>query len=318
MTSSFKTLLKVVITTFLIWWLVMSVDWREVGEIMIQVSVPLLVLYCLLQLVGNLLSAWKWRFLGSAQGFTFSLRDGFFAYLSGAFINNFLPSTIGGDTYRTMWMSQVGERARAATVVVFDRLTGLLALFLTAAVGITFLPFRTLWENPVMGIVVFVVALATVVIFVSLFFSQLLFRIIVTLTSLLPWPQLQSFVGRFSMFADTVLYLKALGMSLLFLLVGVGLSNFALWQALGAGIDFGTFLGCIFLATLIANIPLSVNNIGIKEWAYILVFGLVGMSAELAVTAALLSRLLQMLLSCFALPWYWQQKTVSNKEKSLR
>lgn len=310
-----KTWVKLLVTALLVWWLVGSVDWGSVGQILVEVSLPLLGLYCLLQLAGNLLSAWKWRFIAATQGFSFSLRDGFFGYLSGAFINNFLPSTIGGDTYRTLWMSEPGKRFEAFTVVLYDRLSGLLGLFLMAAAGLFFLPWQTFLTDPVLIMIGALILSVTVVILISLFWFTGLFELSLLVIDWVPlalFEKLKQAISRFRPLIEVDLYLQSLFLSLLFLGIGVGLSNYALWQALGAALPLGTFFGCIFLATLVANIPISINNIGVKEWSYVLVFGLVGVSAELAVTAALLSRLLQMLLSFLALPWYLREKHERN------
>ncbi len=315
MKLSFKTGVKLSITTFLVWWLVRHVEWQSVGEILSEVSIPLLMLYALLQLLGNFLSAAKWRYLAKAQGFAFSLANGFFSYLSGAFINNFLPSTIGGDTYRTLWMSDPGKRFEAFTVIFFDRISGLLGLFLLTAVGFFFLPWQTFLSDPVLLIIAAIVLGVTLFILLSLFWFTGLFELaLLVIDWFPPLVKIKNAIERFRPLIETDRYLIAMLWSIVFLLVGVGLSNYVLWVALGSELPILTFFGCIFLATLIANIPLSINNIGIKEWSYILVFGLVGVSAEMAVTAALLSRLLQMLLSFLAVPWYLRSKQLQNSE----
>ncbi len=315
---------KVLVTIVLVWWLVGSVDWASVGRILSGVSLSLIGLYCLLQLAGNLLSAWKWRFIAGSQGFAFSLRDGFFGYLTGAFINNFLPSTIGGDAYRTLWMSAPGKRFEAFMVVLFDRVSGLLALFLMAAAGLFFIPWRTFLTDPVLILIGAIVLSVTLVVLISLIWFTGLFELMLLVIDWVPlaiFDKIKRSIERFRPLIEIDLYLQSLLLSLLFLGVGVGLSNFALWHALGADLSLGIFFGCIFLATLIANIPISINNIGVKEWSYVLVFGLVGVSAELAVTAALLSRFLQMLLSLIAVPWYLrtkseQQSVISNEQRA--
>ncbi len=317
MSLTLKQILKWGIAGLLVWWLIGHVDWITVLGILKQVSLPLIGLYCVLQLVGNLLSAAKWQMIAKTQGFTFSLRDGFFSYLSGAFINNFLPSTIGGDTYRTLWMSEPGKRFEAFTVVLFDRLSGLLALFLSAAVGLFLLPWQAFIADPILIIIGLVIISMTVCILISLFWFTGLFELVLLIVDWVPFAifeRIKQMIERFRPLIEIDLYLKSLLYSLVFLGIGVGLSNLFLWQALGAPFPLLTFFGCIFLATLIANIPISVNNIGVKEWSYILVFGLVGASPELAVTAALLSRLLQMLLSFIAVPAYLRFKRVANKQ----
>ncbi len=299
---------KGMVTLILVWLLVREVDWVGVGNTLENVTLSFIGLYLVLQLVGTWLSAWKWQYLAGTQGFIFSLRQGFFHYLAGAFINNFLPSTIGGDTYRTMWMSEPGKRFEAFGVVLFDRLSGLLALFLLSALSLFFIPMEYFFQQPVLIIVGVLMLGAAIFALFSLISITGFFELVLTIAGFLPWEKVRAQLERLQPLAETTLYLKALGFSFLFLLIGVGLSNWALWQGIGLTLPFGAFLGCIFLATLLANIPISINSIGVKEWSYIFVFGLVGVSAEMAVTAALLSRFLQMLLSFLALPAYLEER----------
>lgn len=299
---------KTVVTLVLVYWLIQKVDWGEVTVVLQRVSLSLLSVYILLQLVGNFISAWKWQYLGKTQGFTFSLKDGFFSYVTGAFINNFLPSTVGGDAYRTLWMSQSGRRFEAFMVVLFDRLSGLLGLFICAAAGFFFLPWEVFLTDPVLLLIGAIVLSVTLIVFISLFWFTGLFELLLLIIDWFPpLKKVKQAIERFRPLIETDLYLLSLLWALLFLVVGIGFSNYALWSALGAHIPIMTFFGAIFLATLIANIPLSINNIGIKEWSYVLVFGLIGVSPEVAVTAALLSRLLQMGISFVAVPWYVRQ-----------
>lgn len=303
-----KMPLKIVVTVILVVWLVKSVNWSSVAGIIAEASVPLLISYCLIQIIGNIISAAKWQYLARLQGFSFSVADGFFVYLSGAFINNFLPSTVGGDTYRVFWMAKAGERVRAFAVVFFDRITGLLGLFLLSGLGLFAYPWAVLSTDPVLIILGAIVLSAALMIFAALLWTEKLYHSLQPLAALFPGQKLVGIFQGFESFANRKTYGRALLWSIFFMLVGVGLSNYALFQALGADLPFWVFFSAIFSATLVANIPISVNNIGVKEWAYVFFFGLVGVSAEVAVTAALLSRLLQMLISFLALPHYLKAK----------
>lgn len=303
-----KTGLKIAVSAGLVYWLVQKVDWPTVGHILQQVYLPFIGVYVALQMLGNIISAAKWRYLARLQGFSFSLTEGFFAYLSGAFINNFLPSTVGGDTYRVLWMSRMGERARAFAVVLFDRITGLAALFLFSAFGIALLPWRLLLEKPGFIILAAIIFSGTLVILSGILLIRKYFAIVTTLLRQLPWPRLSMIAGQFQSLALYRPYALALVWATLFTAVGIGGSNYFLFQSLGAELSLTSFFSAIFAATLVANIPISINNIGVKEWAYVFFFGLVGVSAELAVTAALLSRFLQMLISFLALPQYVKEK----------
>ncbi len=299
-----KLLLKIAVSLALVFWLVQRVDWTTVGELASQASRPLILGYIAMQILGNLISAAKWRYLARIQGFSFSLRAGFFAYLTGAFINNFLPSTVGGDTYRVLWMSRAGDRSRALSVVFYDRLTGLLGLFLFSGIGLMFFPWVTLLAQP--GLILFsaITLSVTIMLLSALLLVEKFYQFFEFLVVFFQWPKLHVLLGTFGPFAQKIVYLRSIGWAALFMTFGIGGSNYVLFSSLGVELSLPLFISAIFAATLVANIPISINNIGVKEWSYVFFFGLVGVSAEVAVTAALCSRLLQMLISFLALPNY--------------
>ena len=101
-------------------------------------SVPWLLAALLIYGVNILASTWRWKLLLDAQDVPFRKRRLLGSFLVASFFNNFLPSNIGGDVIR------IGDTARAAgsktlatTVVLADRVLGLMALVLVAAVGAT-------------------------------------------------------------------------------------------------------------------------------------------------------------------------------------
>lgn len=313
--KNWKLIIKVTVSLGLVFWLVRSVDWIQVRDIVTHATPWLIAGYVLVQLLGNVISAAKWQYLARIQGFQFSVKDGTLAYLSGAFINNFLPSTVGGDTYRVLWMSQIGERTRAFAVVFFDRITGLLALFLFSSMGLAFLPWRTLLEQPAFIIFAAITLSVAIMMLVALFLAERFYQLALFLAGFLPWKKPTLLLTNFSLFANGRVYGAAIGWAVLFTAVGIGGSNFLLFSSLGVDITPLAFVSAIFAATLVANIPISINNIGVKEWSYVFFFGLIGVSAEVAVTAALLSRLLQMGISFIALPQYLAERRNGSAAK---
>lgn len=299
---------KIIVSAGLILWLVDRVDWNVVGERLSRISLSFLTGYLLLQLAGNLLSTKKWQLIASFKNLHFSVKEGFFAYLTGAFINNFLPSTLGGDTYRSLWLAErSGAKAAAVSTVVFDRFIGLWTLALG---GLVLSP----WLFPFLGDSV--PLLITLVLLAAFFLADL----VVTYMYAQPWSR--AFIARIPflkvrrLLEEVIFYTKkniwwrTSLWSVFFIITGIVLSNYTLFRALGSDIDFVAFSSVILLVTIISAIPLSINNIGIKEWAYVTFFGLVGISAETAVTVALLSRFLQMLISFIALPQYFRTRNL--------
>lgn len=300
-----KTLLfglKVIVSVTLVLWLIRRVDWGMVGAQVYNISWPFLFAYVFFQLAGNVVSARKWQIISSFKELHFTIKEGFFTYLTGAFINNFLPSTIGGDAYRGLWLAnRSGAKAASLSTVVFDRFIG---LWTTAVLALCFSIF--LWPY-FFESVPLAVALIGVVIFLGIdllityFYCRSWFH---DLVEKIPFHKIRRLLQEVIFYTKRHVWLRTSLWSALFVFVGVALSNFVLFHALGSNISLLHFMSVIFLVTIVSAIPLSINNIGIKEWAYITFFGLVGVSVETAVTVALLSRFIQMIISFIALPQY--------------
>jgi glycosyltransferase 2 family protein len=83
-----------------------------------------------------LLAAWRWQRVLAVYGAEVSLRILFKHYLTGQFVGNALPSTIGGDVVRVNRCARdVGSTEIAFASVVIERLTGFVALPLITIVG---------------------------------------------------------------------------------------------------------------------------------------------------------------------------------------
>ncbi|MFZ2187728.1 MAG: lysylphosphatidylglycerol synthase transmembrane domain-containing protein [Candidatus Moraniibacteriota bacterium] len=293
---------KILITFGLVFWLIERVDWGSVLVKLTAISWPLLFLYVVFQLLGNVVSAKKWQTIARFKTLHFSLKEAFFAYLTGTFINNFLPSTIGGDAYRAMWLAKrSGAKAAAFSTVVFDRFIGLWTIALLA---LLFSPvmFPFIRESVALSItygiliVFFVLDLVITYVYCKSWFHQLVAR--------LPFFKLRRFLEEIIFYTKKHIWFSTSLWSALFILVGLVLSNFTLFHALGSTVSILPFASVMFLVAIVSSIPISINNIGIKEWAYITFFALIGVNIETAVTVALLSRFIQMSLSFFALPHY--------------
>ena len=79
-------------------------------------------------------SAWRWRLLLRLQTIDVSLGTLTKSFLVATFFNNFLPSNIGGDVVRVADTAPfAGSKTLATTVVLIDRVIGLIALLVLAA-----------------------------------------------------------------------------------------------------------------------------------------------------------------------------------------
>jgi uncharacterized membrane protein YbhN (UPF0104 family) len=128
--------LKFTVSSVLLWVLFSRADlgrtWNHFRQMDILWMAAALGMYALMLLV----SAWRWRLLLKVQTVHVSLTTLTKSFLVATFFNNFLPSNIGGDVVRVADTAPfAGSKTLATTVVLLDRLLGLIALLAVAAVA---------------------------------------------------------------------------------------------------------------------------------------------------------------------------------------
>lgn len=301
-----KFLLKLVISLVFVVWLVFKIDWKEVLFYLQKISLWQIVLYISVLIAGMIISAYKWRILVQFKGFKVSLLKCFQLYLAGAFINNFMPSFIGGDTYKAY---QIGKEEKkyvsAAASVVVDRITGLVGAMILSVVFAA-LNWRVVAEHKILLIIlaiVFLILFAMGIIGASARFSfwQKLFQF-------MPKKILEVIKDFAEYKKDEKTLLKSLLLAIIYNFVGLALVNYILFWGLGIHVRILDYLTVIFFISIVSSLPVSVNNIGIKEWAYVTFFGFFGVNAAAVIAVALLSRIIQMIVSFAAVPFYLKNK----------
>lgn len=312
LSKKFSFLIKALMSLAFVLWLVYKVKWHEVWENIVRVEPIFLVWYVAAVALGIAFSARKWQIIAQAQGFYRDWTDCLRTYLAGTFVNNFLPGFIGGDTYRAYWLGkQHDSYAKAFSTVLFDRLTGLL-MAAVLAVFFALVRYETVTQSFLWSLLVALLAAALCGIVFWYLVGRRLYRLPFVRILLMFLPvRIRNFLVDFNGYFRKEVFVPVMGFSFLFNLVGISVANFILFRAFGLSIQPLDFLAVIFLVSIIASVPVSVNNIGIKEWAYYTFFTLIHVNPETAITVALVGRFLQMLLSFLALPDFLRRKQES-------
>src|SRR5215207_2360643 len=132
------TLVKAAVSVILLWLLFSRVDFARLWAIGRTASISWLSVALCLYFSMILASAWRWGLLLEAQHIALPFRKLTSSFLVATFFNNFLPSNIGGDVIRVAdTAGAAGSKTLATTIVLIDRVIGLLGLVLVAAVGAT-------------------------------------------------------------------------------------------------------------------------------------------------------------------------------------
>lgn len=312
MKSLFFRVGKYALAIILIGILLVRVDWPRFQEVLLSVQIEWLFVYLFLQLVAVYLSVKKWQVIAEVRGMVFEARQGFWVYLLGVFINNFMPATVGGDMYRGLWLGRrYNKRLAALYTVAFDRVQGLVVILV---LGILLLPFFVpfvplawkewvLARGPLWGVFVLILGVLMWI------FRRVWLRWL--------WHMLEQILPEGGMAYlkrdwQTVSWLKGSGYAALFFLVGPGLANYVLFVSVGEWLPFVPFLFVIVCVSVVSAIPITFGNIGTKEWISVLLFGLMGVPVEMVLVVVILSRILQLLLSLLAVPQYVTNKKTTH------
>jgi len=282
-----KIVLKIIVSLFFIFWVLFKVDWGTVIYDIREIEISYLIAYILVVILGMIISSYKWKLLANFKEIRMNFSDFFKYYLAGTFINNFMPSFIGGDTFKAYEIGKPqGKYIEAASSVMMDRITGLLGATILALIFTLFNLKNVIGDTTLVIVNLLVLGSFLVDIFIAKIRNH-------------------PFFGRFKKYnKNSKILQKSILLTFAFDFVGIALANYILFLSLGIHIAFLNYLSVIFLISIIASVPVSINNIGVKEWAYITFFGAFGLSASSVITVAIISRFVQMFISFFALPVY--------------
>lgn len=301
----FKIVLKMAISLAFLFWVVYKVDWGRVLVDVGKVDLVYLVFYTLVVLLGMAICAYKWQVLAKFKGIDIGFGQFFKFYLTGTFINNFMPSFIGGDTFKAYETGKGdGRYIEAASSVMMDRITGLFGATILALV-FSLINIGRVLESPTLLSVNLVVLLSFTF---DIFIAKIRhYRFWSSFKKYFP-EKFVAFMVDLGTYNNSKIFQKTLVLAFAFDFLGIALANYILFLALGIKIGILDYLSVIFLISIISSVPISINNIGIKEWAYITFFGVFGLSSSSVVTVAIISRFIQMFISFFALPVYLKAK----------
>jgi len=302
-----KFLAKVLVSLFFLGWVFLKVSWSEFFTHLEAANVWLMIAYVLLVLLGIVICSYKWKVLTDFKGMHFSLWDLFKLYLTGTFINNFMPSFVGGDTYRAYETGRAEKKySAAASAVLMDRITGLVAATILAVI-FSLLNLKVVLKNNVLiG--------ANILVLLSLSFDLTMVQVrklafVKRHAERFIPEKIMNFLRELGHYSShRGILSKTIALGGLFSIVGMAIANYVLFMALGVKINILDYLAVIFLITIVSSVPITVNNIGLKEWSYVTFFGIFGINASLVLVVSILSRFIQMIISFAALPMYMKAK----------
>ena len=284
--------IKIVTSLLLLLYVLSKVDLQEMWRGLLGANAYFLICYICLGFLGTLVSAAKWLVLSRARGISVSLTRLFLLYMVGFFFNQILPTSVGGDVVRGYELGRLGGGKPEAMASVFmERLTGLTALIFLAFLGAC-LDQRFLQD------------VRTVVPLALVFFGYLLVVWMVFDRSLLvyvsKWTRiniLRKLVGKVQSVQQVIHMYKentqellyAMGYSFLFYLLSI-LVVYVGCLTFGVSVSLGKLCTAVPVLLILFMVPISIGGIGLQEWAYYLILGMVGVPGVVGLSLGLLYR----------------------------
>jgi uncharacterized membrane protein YbhN (UPF0104 family) len=240
----------------------------------------------------------RWWLLLRGHGFEVPLGRIFFVTYAGAFFNNFLPGSVGGDLTKAILASS-GESRKAAVAgtVILDRIIGLSVMILLGAASLT-PELKFYWSEAGDRRLIYLIygLLGAMVLGYLVYFSPA-FR---GLVGLLPFKKVVAELDEVFRSAreKKLLVTRAAVLSLMAQASGI-LVIFGLAHAMGIpALRLGSFFIFEPIIFIVTALPISVGGWGVQEYVYQRLFGdFGGMDPNHAIALSVLYKLTLILAS---------------------
>jgi uncharacterized protein (TIRG00374 family) len=248
------------------------------------------------------LGAYQWHRLLCAGGIDLTFGKTFEVYWVGIFFNNFLPAGVGGDAMKIYDVTKVGHDPHLVLAgTVLDRVIGIAGLCFLALIASVILLAGHGLENLLLYVIVFAGCVAPVV---ALILNRRLSRAVRSLFCRITFWGLGGrfdiifrHLGGYRKLRPLLAQLAGIAMVVQFLRV---VTHILVGQALGLSFtptNFVQFFVFVPLLGLLMILPISINGLGVREGAGILLFTQIGFSNAQALLMELITYAIMVVVS---------------------
>jgi len=277
-------LLKLFVSLGLLAFVFTKIDLNSFANIFNNIKLFYLFLALLFTFAGFLLAAWKWKIALVAQDIHIGFWTLVGSYMVGLFFGNILPTSYGGDIIRVYDTAKLSKKkVKSFSSLLFDRLVGFFVLLLIGFIAVLFVQ-EFIWLLPIIGIIL--------LFFILLFlYSDYNIEKIKIFNYLLKKFDKKNVIVRIkesiSIYKKKPNLLKSILLISLFLQLNVILFNFFIVKGLGLMIPLEILFVFVPLINVLTIIPISINGLGVREFSYVYLFGLGGVTKFEALFIAL-------------------------------
>jgi len=289
------TALRLVLSAGLITYLIIFKsgfrDFQHFWNILKTVNLPLVLASTSIYIFIVFISATRWQILLKTQEIRISKGYLSSSFLIGSFFNNLLPTSFGGDIYRSVDIANKAKVSigKSASVLVMDRFSGVITSSVYAVIALL-LGFRTVGSTSYVIPVIVFFAVCVVILFFLLNPSFLglnkLFKKIKFLSKIKgKLREVYHTLQSFKKFKQALVLALLCSFALQF---GFIANCYLAARALGINLSFASFVFLVPIVATIAMLPLSIGGTGIRENSQVFLMVALGASSDKSTVASLL------------------------------
>ena len=300
--SFIKRIIQILVSLGLLSYLIYLTDLNTLKNNFRQIN----IFYCLLCFIfiylGLFLSSTRWMLIFRRFGYRINSFESFIIYWLGSFYNNFLPTSVGGDGFRAIFLIRRKKSPSKSVLgsILLERGTGLLSI---GCINIALAPmfFQNISSSSSFFFLESVVFCFSVLLLLVFLFHRIIYRVAEKLfRSWTIWRKFVEFLDFLTTSLSLVDILVTLALSLLFY-AEITIANFFLFKAIGVGsVSLLFILFAISINSVLGVLPISFNSIGITEALFVFLYTSYGISSDLAILMVILGRFLPLIATSFA------------------
>ncbi len=277
-------------TALLLWLLFRRFDWREFGSTLRAVSPWFFASALAAVTAGQLLYAWRWKTVLEGLGFEVAYRDVLRQYFIGLFFGNLAPTAVGGDAAKVYYLGRTLGYVEVGASVFVDRFLG----FFWLSVFGTSLAWYAGAPSPLLAVS------RSLLTTLAIAFGGILLAVrLVPVERLVPGAlrrgRLGGVVAGVERFAGFVqrggcrprTLLVSGGVVLVYAAL-TALLYAAYFDMAGAPAGLPAVMSSVVSLSVLVNVPISLNGIGLREQLHYLLFTAIGVPKETSVSLALI------------------------------
>jgi hypothetical protein len=278
--------LKVLISAVLIYFIFTKINVEEIKEILVKSNPVYLFGAAIFFIISKVIAAVRLNLYFHQLNIPLTHKSNLKLYLLGMFYNLFLPGGIGGDAYKGYILKKSFDvpTKKIVSVLVLDRLGGLLLLFIYTCALLSFLDLESI--NGFRWMFILAIPLSVVVFWflTKKFFSYVLpiFWKTTVLSALVQLAQL---------------------ISIWFILF-----------ALKIELNQIAYLIIFLISSIVAVVPLTLGGIGSREVTFFYGAQLLGLDQSISVGVSVLFFLITAMVSLVGVWYHFKKLTLESKE----